>query len=202
MQTEIEQFGAAGLQQDEDHQSWLSDIERQQKKTESQAEDYNNQARVTSKILADVKTGSLTIYLVFVIWYEAVHGRSKCQDQCNSDHFYNVSVLLDPYETSDYNWDKAAFGFLCLLEVTSIFSKVECDCSGIEDTLGSSAGITENNLMSYLALVEQKTNELLTVQAFLNSKVKALPVFCSAVPPTIPVLHKAFCHLPHLTGSG
>uniref|UniRef100_A0A3Q3WXD8 ODAD1 central coiled coil region domain-containing protein n=1 Tax=Mola mola TaxID=94237 RepID=A0A3Q3WXD8_MOLML len=125
MQAETEQFRVAGLQQDEDHRSWLRDIDRQQKKTESQAEDYNNQASITSKILADVKTG-----------------------------------------------------------VNSIFSKMECDCSGIEDTLGSSAGITENNIMSYLGLAEQKTNELLTVQAFLNSKdlekdynPKDLPIF-------------------------
>ncbi|KAM3878034.1 coiled-coil domain-containing protein 114 [Diretmus argenteus] len=54
--------------------------------------------------------------------------------------------------------------------VNSIFSKMEWDRSVIEDVLGSSAGISENNIMSYLALVEQKTNELLTMQAFLNSK--------------------------------
>ncbi|KAA8593304.1 hypothetical protein FQN60_009420 [Etheostoma spectabile] len=54
--------------------------------------------------------------------------------------------------------------------VNSIFSKMECDRSVIEDLLGSSTGISENNIMSYLGLVEQKTNELLTVQAFLNSK--------------------------------
>lgn len=52
-----------------------------------------------------------------------------------------------------------------------IFSKLECDCSVIEDTLGSSTGITDNNVMSYMGLVEQRTNELLTIQAFLTSKV-------------------------------
>ncbi|CAJ1050519.1 coiled-coil domain-containing protein 114 [Xyrichtys novacula] len=55
-------------------------------------------------------------------------------------------------------------------EVNSIVSKIDCDRSVIEDKLGSSAGISENNIMSYLGLVEQKTNELLTIQAFLNSK--------------------------------
>ncbi|XP_040889449.1 coiled-coil domain-containing protein 114 [Toxotes jaculatrix] len=54
--------------------------------------------------------------------------------------------------------------------VNSTFSKMECDRSVIEEMLGSSAGISENNIMSYLGLVEQKTNELLTIQAFLNSK--------------------------------
>lgn len=63
------------------------------------------------------------------------------------------------------------FSFFHLTGVNSIFSKMECDRSVIEDLLGSSTGISENNIMSYLGLVEQKTNELLTVQAFLNSKV-------------------------------
>nr|XP_023693154.1 coiled-coil domain-containing protein 114 isoform X2 [Paramormyrops kingsleyae] len=40
----------------------------------------------------------------------------------------------------------------------------------IDDMLGSSAGITDNNIMTYLTMVEQKTNELLTIQAFLSSK--------------------------------
>uniref|UniRef100_A0A665UNL4 Coiled-coil domain containing 114 n=1 Tax=Echeneis naucrates TaxID=173247 RepID=A0A665UNL4_ECHNA len=54
--------------------------------------------------------------------------------------------------------------------VNSTFSKMKCDGSVIEDMLGSSTGISENNIMSYLGLVEQKTNELLSIQAFLNSK--------------------------------
>uniref|UniRef100_A0A8C5HK38 Coiled-coil domain-containing protein 114-like n=1 Tax=Gouania willdenowi TaxID=441366 RepID=A0A8C5HK38_GOUWI len=49
-------------------------------------------------------------------------------------------------------------------------SKLECDRSVIGDTLISSTGITDNNIMSYLSLVEQKINELLTIQAFLKSK--------------------------------
>lgn len=56
---------------------------------------------------------------------------------------------------------------------------MECDRSVIEDTLGSSTGISENNIMSYLGLVEQKTNELLTIQAFLNSKVTCQPLALS-----------------------
>uniref|UniRef100_A0A3Q3FIR1 Outer dynein arm docking complex subunit 1 n=2 Tax=Kryptolebias marmoratus TaxID=37003 RepID=A0A3Q3FIR1_KRYMA len=54
--------------------------------------------------------------------------------------------------------------------INSIFSKMDCDRSVIEDKLGSSSGITENNVMSYLGLVEQKTHELLTIHTFLNSK--------------------------------
>ncbi|XP_031709507.1 coiled-coil domain-containing protein 114 isoform X2 [Anarrhichthys ocellatus] len=110
-QAEIQQFRVAGLQQEQDHRSLLKDIDEQQKESESQAEDYENQASIISKILDEIKTG-----------------------------------------------------------VNSIFSKMDCDRSVMEDLLGSSTGISENNIMSYLGLVEQKTNELLTIQAFLNSK--------------------------------
>ncbi|XP_049894202.1 coiled-coil domain-containing protein 114 isoform X1 [Epinephelus moara] len=111
IQAEIEQFRVAGLQQEQNHRSLLRDIDEQQKAAESQAEDYENQASIISKILDKIRTG-----------------------------------------------------------VNSIFSKMECDSSVIEDNLGSSSGVSENNIMSYLGLVEQKTNELLTIQAFLNSK--------------------------------
>ncbi|XP_044030179.1 coiled-coil domain-containing protein 114 isoform X7 [Siniperca chuatsi] len=119
IQSETEQFRVAGLQQEQDHHSLLRDIDERQKKTESQAEDYENQASIISKILDEVKTGLAATYFT---------------------------------------------------GVNSIFSKMECDRSVIEDILGSSTGISENNIMSYLGLVEQKTNELLTIQAFLNSK--------------------------------
>ncbi|KAM9859329.1 coiled-coil domain-containing protein 114 [Aulostomus maculatus] len=54
--------------------------------------------------------------------------------------------------------------------VSRIFCKVECDSSVLEDMLGSSSGISNNNIMSYLGLVEKKTNELLTIKAFLDYK--------------------------------
>ena len=55
--------------------------------------------------------------------------------------------------------------------VNRIFSKMDGDRSAIGDLLGSTAGINENNIMTYLGLVEQKINELVAMQAFLRSKV-------------------------------
>ncbi|XP_005943710.1 coiled-coil domain-containing protein 114 isoform X1 [Haplochromis burtoni] len=76
------------------------------------------------------------------------------QRKANENRASMISEILDKTKTG----------------VNNIFTKVECDRSAIEDMLGSSSGITENNIMSYLSLVEQKTNELLTVQAFLSTK--------------------------------
>ncbi|XP_072310152.1 coiled-coil domain-containing protein 63-like [Eucyclogobius newberryi] len=41
--------------------------------------------------------------------------------------------------------------------------KTKCDQSVKEESLGSSAEINDNNIMSYLRLIEQKTNEMLTL---------------------------------------
>ncbi|XP_036008016.1 coiled-coil domain-containing protein 63 isoform X1 [Fundulus heteroclitus] len=54
--------------------------------------------------------------------------------------------------------------------VNNIFSEIGCDRAAVEDKLGFSSGITENTIMSYLDLVEEKTNELLAVHAFLKFK--------------------------------
>uniref|UniRef100_A0A8C9R8W4 Outer dynein arm docking complex subunit 1 n=1 Tax=Scleropages formosus TaxID=113540 RepID=A0A8C9R8W4_SCLFO len=54
--------------------------------------------------------------------------------------------------------------------VGRMFHKLECDFSVLEDMLGSSTEIRESNIMTYLSLVENRTNDLLSMQVFLNSK--------------------------------
>ncbi|TMS18821.1 Outer dynein arm protein 1 [Larimichthys crocea] len=51
IQVEIEEFRVAGLQQEKDHQSLLKDIDEQRQETEFKADNYENQANITSKIL-------------------------------------------------------------------------------------------------------------------------------------------------------
>ncbi|XP_063072591.1 coiled-coil domain-containing protein 114 [Engraulis encrasicolus] len=54
--------------------------------------------------------------------------------------------------------------------VNALFQKVECDRGVLEELLGSSSAIRESNIMTYLGQVEHRANELLTLQAFSNSK--------------------------------
>ncbi|XP_043978930.1 coiled-coil domain-containing protein 114 isoform X2 [Gambusia affinis] len=54
--------------------------------------------------------------------------------------------------------------------VDSIFKEVGCDYAAVEERLGFTSGITETNIVTYLDLIEEKTNELLSVQAFLKFK--------------------------------
>ncbi|KAM9299666.1 outer dynein arm-docking complex subunit 1 [Gastrophryne carolinensis] len=54
--------------------------------------------------------------------------------------------------------------------IDSLFKKINCDHSILDEMLGSSSSIRESNIMQYLGLIEQKTNELLAAQSFLDSK--------------------------------
>ncbi|XP_005797089.1 coiled-coil domain-containing protein 63-like isoform X1 [Xiphophorus maculatus] len=54
--------------------------------------------------------------------------------------------------------------------VDNIFKEVGCDYAAVEERLGFTSGITESNIITYLDLIEEKTNELLSVQAFLKFK--------------------------------
>ena len=63
--------------------------------------------------------------------------------------------------------------FLCFCPpgVESLFSKTSCDRSTINDMLGSAAGVTDETIMQYLGLIEQRTNELLAVSMYVDTKV-------------------------------
>ncbi|KAL4622543.1 coiled-coil domain-containing protein 114-like isoform X1 [Arapaima gigas] len=54
--------------------------------------------------------------------------------------------------------------------VGRMFHKLECDYSVIKDMLGSSTEIRDTNIMTYLSLLENRTNQLLSMQVFLISK--------------------------------
>ena len=52
-----------------------------------------------------------------------------------------------------------------------MFNKINCDRSAIDDMLGAATGVTDNNMIQYLGIIEQRTNELLAIQTYCNSKV-------------------------------
>ena len=55
--------------------------------------------------------------------------------------------------------------------IDSLFSKIGCDGSSITELLGGHAGVTDNTVLQFLGIVEQRTNELLQLQAFIHAKV-------------------------------
>ncbi|XP_068699418.1 coiled-coil domain-containing protein 63-like [Montipora foliosa] len=54
--------------------------------------------------------------------------------------------------------------------VDSLFNKINCDRSAITDMLGGASGVTDANMMQFLGLIEQRTNELLQVHGFVTAK--------------------------------
>lgn len=58
------------------------------------------------------------------------------------------------------------------LGIDSVFSKIGCDATAITDMLGGHAGVTDSTVLQYLGIVEQRTNELLQLQAFIQAKVQ------------------------------
>ncbi|KAK2874774.1 hypothetical protein QQF64_003129 [Cirrhinus molitorella] len=78
----------------------------------------------------------------------------KAQTQQYEDQADRISKILDRVKTG----------------IDSMFKNISCDQGRMEGMLGSSSGITDSNLMTYLGMVEQKASELLTIQAFIRSK--------------------------------
>ncbi len=55
--------------------------------------------------------------------------------------------------------------------IESLFTKIECDRSTIDEMLGSQQGVTDENMLLYLGIIEQKTNDLLAIWAYLNANL-------------------------------
>lgn len=51
--------------------------------------------------------------------------------------------------------------------IESLFSKIGCKPDTLDDMLGSQQGVTDQNMIQYLGVIEEKTNELLQIQAYL-----------------------------------
>lgn len=54
--------------------------------------------------------------------------------------------------------------------IESLFNKINCDRSAIDDMLGAASGVTDSNMIQYLGIIEQRTNELLAIQTYCTSK--------------------------------
>ncbi|XP_073681679.1 coiled-coil domain-containing protein 114 [Garra rufa] len=78
----------------------------------------------------------------------------KAQTRQYEDQADHINKILDQVKTG----------------IDRMFRNIDCGLGRMESMLGSSSGITDSNLMTYLGMVEQKAGELLTIQAFIRSK--------------------------------
>jgi hypothetical protein len=58
-----------------------------------------------------------------------------------------------------------------VLGIDSLFKKIGCDRGQIDHMLQSHEGVTEDNILRYFGIIEERTNELLTAQAVIAAKV-------------------------------
>ncbi|XP_067873323.1 coiled-coil domain-containing protein 114 isoform X2 [Heterodontus francisci] len=91
-------------------------------------------------------------------------------------------VILKKIETQQEEASKQAMGYDSKIKgvkkildqlktkIESLFNKMNCERSILDEMLGSSTGIRDNNVMQYLGLIEQRANELLSIQSYLASK--------------------------------
>lgn len=59
----------------------------------------------------------------------------------------------------------------CIVGINAVLNKINCDRSAIDEKLGASCDNRESIIMAYVGLVEHRTNEMLTIQSFLDAKV-------------------------------
>ncbi|XP_030400691.1 coiled-coil domain-containing protein 114 [Gopherus evgoodei] len=59
--------------------------------------------------------------------------------------------------------------------IRSLFRKLDCKCSALDEALGGSAVVRDGNIPVFLGLLEQRAHELLAMRAYLASKNYDLP---------------------------
>ena len=77
----------------------------------------------------------------------------------------NLEAKLEKAESKADHYDsryKEAIGVVTLLKkgVENLFSRIGCYSEGIAEMLGNQ-GVTDSNIMQYLGIIEQRTNEIL-----------------------------------------
>jgi len=74
------------------------------------------------------------------------------------------------------SFDAHASMFKCICPppgVSSLFTRIRCDSGTLSDLLGSSEGVKDDNIMQYLGIIEQRANELLAAQSYIDSQVSS-----------------------------
>jgi len=60
----------------------------------------------------------------------------------------------------------------CIVGVNALFAKTGCDRSAIDDLLNAQEGVTDQNVLQYLCIIEARANQLLLMRAFISTKLQ------------------------------
>ncbi|CAF4165116.1 unnamed protein product, partial [Rotaria sp. Silwood2] len=130
----------------------------------------NNQIEILQEQITDIKKEIRRFEGQGV---ELEEQRQRLLEQIE-DKRSRANALADEYEEKS----RAARKILdqCRTGIDSLFKKIGCDRRQIDNLLQSHEGVTEDNMLRYLGIIEERTNELLTAQATINAKEQNIPL--------------------------
>ncbi|CAF1032430.1 unnamed protein product [Rotaria sordida] len=132
--------------------------------------ELNNQIEILQEQITDIKK---EIHRFEGQGVELEEQRQRLLEQIEEKRS-RANALADEYEEKT----RAARKILdqCRAGIDSLFKKTGCDRRQIENLLQSHEGVTEDNMLRYLGIIEERTNELLTAQATINAKEQNIPL--------------------------
>ena len=117
---------------------------------------HDTRFSASTRVLEQLKAGECVCVCMYV-----------CMSVCARTHVHACArvcvcfVVLVPH----YLVDSLNSG------VESLFNKAGCDSTAITELLGGHAGVTDSNILQYMGIIEQRCNELLHLQSFIQAKV-------------------------------
>ncbi|CAF3543571.1 unnamed protein product [Rotaria sordida] len=126
--------------------------------------ELNNQIEILQEQITDIKK---EIRHFEVQGVELEDQRKQMLDKME-DKRSQATKLTDEYEEKIRNAKKILDQ--CRAGIDSLFKKIGCDRRQIDNLLQSHEGVTEDNMLRYLGIIEERTNELLMAQATTNAK--------------------------------
>jgi hypothetical protein len=95
------------------------------------------------------------------------------RNQLQQDLYRRLNDIKASTATYDANFSELEKTIASLkVGIQHIFNKIDCDVSGMSDMLAD-AHVTEANIMQYLGIIEQRTNEILQAWALHQSRQAA-----------------------------
>ncbi|UJR31064.1 hypothetical protein I4U23_018574 [Adineta vaga] len=157
--------------------------------------ELNNQIETLQEEIADIRNEIRHFESQGV----ALEDRQKRKVEEIERKRHQATILADEYEEK-HRATKAILDE-CRTGIDSIFKKIGCDRTQIDHLLQSHEGVTEDSMLRYLGIIEERTNELLTAQATISAKEQNIPLRerapnligdgPSGPPPNVPI------HLPN-----
>ena len=135
------------------YQEQLLDVQKDIHRFEQQGVDMEVQRK---EKLDEIEHKRVQASMLAAEFDEKTRDSRKTLDQCRAG--------WDRLHSSD---NRTSF----VVGIQSLFKKIGCDRQQIDHLLQSHEGVTEENMLKYLGIIEERANELLTAQATIQAKV-------------------------------